>query len=124
MGRPRKYPPLFDQLFDRGNRRLFVRKPLTNKVIFEDEWGDPLLEIPMTNLSLGGIFLQGALPIRPGSRAFLSFTLPASTTPIRLVGEIVRLERERHTSPTKGLGVRFVEVPPAVRTLLETWLNL
>lgn len=123
MGRPRKQPPVFDRLLAGGNRRLFARKYLTNKVIFEDEHGDPLLEIPMTNLSLGGIFLRGTLPIRPGSRAFLSFTLPATSVPIRLVGEIVRLEREHRTSPTKGIGVRFVEVPAAVKTVLETWLK-
>lgn len=121
MGRPRKKPPLLDQLAAGADRRLFIRKALDAPVIFEDELGDPLLILDGVDVSLGGLFLRGEIPIRIGARTFLSFQLPAVRAPIRLVGEVVRV------TPTgtraQGMGVRFVEVPPEVLTQLVTWIN-
>ncbi|MBI2346620.1 MAG: PilZ domain-containing protein, partial [Deltaproteobacteria bacterium] len=104
-----------------GNRRLFDRKLFENKVIFEDESGDPLLELPMTNLSVGGLYLAGDVPIRQGAKVLLSFKLPSQATPIRVVGEIVRLERTGHGHHLKGLGVRFVEIPPETVSAIQQW---
>lgn len=121
MARPRKKPALLDQLAAGGDRRLFVRKPLKCQVIFEDELGEPLLALESENLSLGGLFLHGDIPIRTGARTFLSFHLPTAPMPIRLVGEVVRLQSAG--APVHGMGIRFVEVPSDIRAQLEAWLT-
>lgn len=116
MGRPRKRLPLLDQALANGERRLFVRKPLKEHVILEDELGDPLLQLECTDLSLGGLYLRGEVPMRVGSRAFLAFRIPSVAAPLRLVGEVVRMGPH-------GLGIRFIEVPHAIRMQLEQWLH-
>lgn len=123
MGRPRKRLPLLDQLTAGGNRRVFSRKPLNKHVIFDDETGDPLLELTLTNIGIGGLFVEGDIPMRVGSKTFLSFSLPTAPSPIRLVGEIVRVERDATAAHIKGMGVRFVEVPTDVRHAIEQWLT-
>ena len=122
MGRPRKRPTLLEQLTSGADRRLFTRKSLDNHVIFEDELGDPLLEFPLKNVSLGGLYVEGDAPLRTGSKIFLSFTLSPGPA-IRLVGEVARVEAEDGTAQAKGFGIRFIEVSSEIRDRLQAWLS-
>lgn len=128
MGRPRKHPPLSEKIAASGEHRLFPRSPATFDVILEDEQGAPLLILAAENLSVGGIFLQGDVPLRIGTHTLLSFQLDPQQPPIRLVGEIVRVQwvedvdaGDATSPPREGFGVRFVEVAPALRAMIVAW---
>lgn len=130
MGRPRKHLPLSEKIAAAGEHRLFPRKPATFDVILEDEHGEPLLILAAENLSVGGVFLQGDVPLRVGTHTLLSFQLDPMLPPIRLVGEIVRVqwleapeETDAAVLPREGFGVRFVEVAPALRSTIEAWVT-
>lgn len=87
------------------NRRILPRKVVAMDVIFEDEAGEGIIRLRAINVSLGGLFIADNIPIRVGSHAFLSFTLPDQPVACHLVGEIVRVDRPN------GMGVRFVDIP-------------
>ncbi len=68
-----------------------------------------------SNLSLGGVFLEGTLPHPPGTRVALDLDLPDA--PIRLEGEVVG-----HGPGNVGMAVRFVDLASAERSRLEAYL--
>lgn len=100
-------------------RRLFPRAGLTADVILEDEHGEPLLALPAENVSIGGLFLHGNLPLRVGAHLLLSIPLPNQPVPLRVVGEVVRVERVGGETAVRGIGVRFIELPREARRTLE-----
>lgn len=123
MGRPRKTNPLLDRIVGSGNQRVFDRKQAVIAVVLEDEQGLPLLLLDADNLSVGGLYLRGDVPIRTGAHLLLRFTLPGSEDPIRLVGQVVRTEREPSATHPSGMGIRFLEVSPEYRALIEAWVG-
>ncbi|MBI4366755.1 MAG: PilZ domain-containing protein [Deltaproteobacteria bacterium] len=137
MGRPRKKPTLLETFAARGEQRCFPRIGVRIPLVCEDELGEPLLALTATNLSAGGLYLEGDVPFRIGSRVLLALPLPRRTTDaggpvppehgagetLRLVGEIVRAEQVEPMQRRKGMGIRFIEVPRATREQLERWLT-
>lgn len=123
MARPRKRLPLIEQIAESGRHRLFVRKPSNFDVLLEDERGEPLLRLTASNLSVGGLYLQGPMPMRIGARSFLSFSLPTAQLPICLIGQVVRIDRLADETVPQGLGIRFTEVSAKARHAIEMWLN-
>jgi hypothetical protein len=73
-----------------------------------------------TNLSLGGVWLEGTIPHPRGTRIELSFTLPGDAQPIVTAGEVVGEVDEAHL----GMHVRFLDVGVTgpVRARLESFL--
>jgi uncharacterized protein (TIGR02266 family) len=82
----------------------------------EDKRGEPRTEVALwveervqtalyfqraTNLSLGGVFLEGTLPHEAGTRVTLEMELPDGM--LRAEGEVVM-----HRPGQPGMGVRFV----------------
>lgn len=84
-------------------KRLSFRKPVDIDVVFEDEHKEGIMYLPAKDISLSGLYIEGEIPLRVGTYTFLSFQLPNTTTPVRIVGEIVRSDQP------KGMGVRFVD---------------
>lgn len=105
-------------------RRLFPRAGLTADVVLEDEHGEPLLILPAENISIGGLFLHGNLPLRVGAHLLLSIPLPNQSLPLRVVGEVVRVERVGGKPTVRGLGVRFIELSRAMRQMLEALVSV
>jgi uncharacterized protein (TIGR02266 family) len=123
MARPRKEGPLLDQIDAAGYHRLFERRADRREIVLEDEHGDPLLILDAENISLGGLFLRCHVPFRLGTHALLRFSLPDVQQPIRLVGEIVRLEREHPDAIPTGAGLRFVELSRDVQVAIRQWVS-
>jgi hypothetical protein len=93
-------------------KRLNLRKDWRGKVVFEDEYGEPLIYIFSENISESGIYLASNIPMQTGTRAFLSFTLPNGAE-VRTSGEVVRVKLDTVKSGRKnpvriGMGVRFL----------------
>ncbi len=99
-------------------KRLYRRKPMHTKVIFEDEYCQGLFYVYSKDVSLGGLFLESAIPLREGTLLLLSFTLPDSQEKIRLTGEAIRV-----SYPKKGMGIRFIDLPTKERQLLEKYIE-
>lgn len=104
-------------------KRLFSRKLIRAKVVFEDEFGEGLIYLYAEDISLGGLFLSSDIPIRVGSYVFLSFRLPNSSMEIRATGQVVRTTRPKKAAGVDdkgGLGVRFVGLSmEAVKAIQE-----
>lgn len=69
-----------------------------------------------SNLSLGGVFLEGTLPHPPGTRVELDLELGQG--PLRLTGEVVG-----RAPGGLGMAVRFVELGGAERAALAACLE-
>lgn len=111
---------------DRGfaDRRIFPRKLLRTKVVFEDEFGEGLFYLYSEDVSLGGLFVSGDIPIKIGSYVFLSFMLPGTSTKISATGQIMRLARESGGDQKKqGMGVRFIGLAEEYSNIISSWLS-
>lgn len=97
-----------------AEKRLTPRKDWRGKVVFEDEYGEPLIYVFSENISESGIYLASDIPMQLGTRAFLSFTLPNGAE-VRTSGEVVRIKQEKPKAIQKdpvrvGMGVRFLDL--------------
>jgi uncharacterized protein (TIGR02266 family) len=90
-------------------RRLFPRKLIDTKVVFEDEFGEGVIFLNVEDISLGGLFISADIPIKIESYVFLSFLLPGSKNKIHATGQVVRVtRREGDKEIREGMGIRFV----------------
>ena len=99
-------------------KRLYPRRALRTQVIFEDEYGQGLFYVYSKDISLGGLFLESAIPMRLGTLLLLSFNLPGISEPMRVTGEAIRV-----SYPEPGMGIRFIDLPAKECQLLEKYLN-
>jgi len=83
----------------------------------EERTNDALYFQRATNLSIGGLWLDGTLPHPPGTRVSLDIELPGEGL-LCVLGEVVV-----HRTPKPGMGVRFVELAADKRTRLEAFLS-
>jgi uncharacterized protein (TIGR02266 family) len=74
------------------------------------------------NLSSGGIFLEHTIPHPLGTVVQLQFTLPGDEQPIRVRAEIVNAAEERGESAQLGMGMRFVDLPPALAARINQFI--
>mgnify|MGYP000518931503 CR=1 FL=1 len=96
-------------------KRLFSRVPLSTDVYFEDEKGDRLFYVKSRDISMGGLFLEGELPLVTGTLLFISFALPGHKRFLRMTAEVVR-------QAGWGVGVRFAGLSESSRRWLEDFL--
>ncbi|MFH1874705.1 MAG: PilZ domain-containing protein [Pseudomonadota bacterium] len=99
-------------------KRLYPRKAMHTQVIFEDEFGQGLFYVYSRDISLGGLFLESAIPLRLGTLLLLSFNLPEISEPIRVTGEAIRV-----SYPEPGMGIRFIDLPNKESLLLEKYIE-
>lgn len=107
-------------------KRLFPRKLMKTRVVFEDEFGAGLICLYAEDISLGGLFITSDIPIKVGSYVFLSFCLPDSNVRIRATGQIVRIS-VGGTGPEpearQGMGVRFVGLSPEASAAIQDFVS-
>ena len=75
------------------------------------------LEAELTNLSQGGagLFSKQSVPVSETVR--VSFALPGSKAPFKLIGRVAWTDREGNT------GIRFVQVSRKTKRDLQLWLE-
>ncbi len=91
----------------------------------EEATADIFLGNRITNISRGGIFIEGARPLPIGSEVDLSFTLPESEQTIQARGRVVwSYDLKQGTSHlVLGSGIKFTAIAPQNRLLLEDSLD-
>lgn len=105
-------------------KRVHPRKTLRTKVIFEDETGEGFIYFYSTDVSRGGIFLESDIPLKQGTRVFLSFMLGEGAAPLRVTAQVVRIEKESSsTMPVIGMGIQFVDLPESVQKALQEFIG-
>lgn len=105
-------------------KRVYPRRTLRTQVIFEDESGEGFIYFYSTDVSMGGIFLESDIPLKVGTRVFLSFALHDGEAPIRVIGRVVRVERETAESlRIVGMGVQFSDLPDAAQKILLAYIT-
>ena len=109
-----------------SERRVYPRKTLRTKVVFEDENGEGFIYFYSTDVSEGGIFFEHDVPLQKGTRVFLSFRLPDQQL-IRATGEIVRQanipqaasSKGQNTGMIVGMGLSFTDLVPEYQKTLR-----
>jgi len=105
-----------------NEKRVYPRKTLRTQVVLEDELGEGFIYFYTTDVSLGGLFIESEIPLKLGTKMFLSFTLGETGPTIRTTGEVVRMEKLAPTYPgVSGLGIRFLTLAPADREAIEAY---
>ncbi len=105
-------------------KRLYPRKTLRSTVIFEDESAEGFIYFYSTDVSLGGLFLESDIPLKIGTKIFLSFRLGEGGHWVRAIGQVVRLERESSEGlPVVGMGVQFVDLPKKDQETIQAFIG-
>lgn len=105
-------------------KRVHPRGTLRTQVIFEDETGEGFIYFYSTDVSLGGLFLESDIPLKIGTLVFLSFTLREAEAPIRVIGRVVRVQREAdEILNVVGMGVQFVDLPESARAAIQSYIG-
>lgn len=107
-------------------KRIYPRKLINSRVVFEDEFGEGLICLNASDISLGGLFITSDIPIKEGSYVLLSFNLPGSAVTIRATGQVVRIVRaasERGLGKREGFGVRFVGLSEDAVAAIEDYVS-
>jgi Tfp pilus assembly protein PilZ len=76
----------------------------------------------VTNLSLGGFFIEKKLPFPVGQIVSLRLELPGSDRAFFLTGKIVNNYQDRHDN-LKGAGIQFLELDDQVRAGIAAYLK-
>lgn len=72
-----------------------------------------------SDLSMGGVYFDRAIPHAVGSRVELSFNLPGDERTVRCAGEVVNVP-DTHQY---GMGVRFLDLSPADEAMLIEFIG-
>jgi uncharacterized protein (TIGR02266 family) len=105
-------------------KRVHPRRTLRTQVIFEDESGEGFIYFYSTDLSLGGLFLESDIPLKLGTRVFLSFALRDGEAPLRTIGRVVRVERETAESLSiVGMGVQFSDLSDFAKQAIQNYVG-
>lgn len=105
-----------------AEKRMYPRRTLRTRVTLEDEFGEGFIYFYTTDISLGGLFVESEIPLKIGTKIFLSFSLPDSDEVIRTTGEVVRLEKLAPSySGVSGMGIRYFELTEPDRQAIEAY---
>ena len=102
---------------------------MTIRIRLKESDTDIAASFDIKDLSEGGMFVHSPLLWEPGEKFDLSFTLPGASREIRAKGEVARTEDKyllfpgcADCVPVPGMGIRFVELAPADRSLIKDFL--
>ena len=90
--------------------RLRTRKPTQGE----------LLQIQISNVSTGGVFISTLQPFPIGTVVEFDFHLPGATDAVHATGVVRWI---LHHPPDIGMGVEFLEVTTASRVSLDTFIR-
>lgn len=107
-----------------AEKRLYPRRRLRSRIVFEDEWGDGFIYFYSTDISLGGLFLESDVPLKQGTKVFLSFKLGEGKEAIRATAQVVRLAKETAQAVTIfGMGVQFLDLSGEAKEAITHYLE-
>jgi hypothetical protein len=113
--------------WDRLQRRETVRvtpRGLDIELI-SDEDGTGIASFPVVDLSCGGVRVRtagvAALELTPGRRVRCAVDLP-DLGAIELRAQVIRAAEPEADEKSAAMGLRFIDVDPAVESLLARWV--
>ena len=106
-----------------NERRLHPRKEFRTRIVFENEFGEPMFYVFSKDFSEGGLFLESDIPAKYGSMMLLCFVLPGSNEPIKVTGEVVRSSGLYEESPQSAMGIRFLGFPEEKLAAFQEFLD-
>ncbi len=74
--------------------------------------------LPTVNLSVGGMFLESSFFLKLGTKLLIQLDLPQRGRPVKVKGEVVRVES--NTSGSSGFALRFTEYLEGSQVILAT----
>jgi uncharacterized protein (TIGR02266 family) len=106
-----------------ADRRQHPRYDVKIKVDYRTM--DMFLSNYVTNISKGGVFIQTENPLPLQSEIHLTLSLPELGATIEAKGKVAWTydikKGTSHIAP--GMGIKFVDLPPQQKTLLEDYLK-
>ena len=72
-------------------------------------FGDELFREHTVSLSMGGLYIRTARPLKVGSMFQLDFTLPDLDHPFNIKGEVIWKKFVEDTNGPPGMGIKFME---------------
>ena len=102
---------------DSFERRKAVRLPVVIPIEVRDAHGFSLHS--SSDLSVGGVYFDRAIPHQVGTKVELSFSLPGSDQAIVCAGEVVNVP-DAHQY---GMGVRFLDLKAEHEALLQQFIT-
>ena len=110
----------------RGKRKRRAERRTNPRVgveIWVEEMGDRgLFFHRVTNLSLGGFFIEKKLPLPVGKKVSLRLELPDSGQEFSLIGKIINNYEDKNKN-LKGAGIQFLELDDQVREEIAAYLK-
>lgn len=113
----------------RGAPRVAVRVPVAIEVEAPGQGkgqGPTKLTAATVDISVGGLYVELLDPPVLGARVTAELTLPGFTVPVRATGVVVWVNRpfdKVKGSVPSGMGIRFADLPPAVKGALELFVS-
>ena len=109
-----------------GKRKRRVERRTDARVgveIWVEEMADQGLYFHrVTNLSLGGFFIEKKLPLPVGQKVSLRLELPDSGQEFSLTGRIINNYQDKQNK-VKGAGIQFLELDDQVRAGIAAYLK-
>ena len=100
--------------------RIFRRVPFEAELRLRWEPDGGEVSARIANISLGGMFVVSGEPRPAGTTLELSFKLPEQPAPVRGRGRVAWVrERDEGLERPPGMGVRFLELTPGSRELID-----
>jgi len=100
-----------------GERRRDQR--VTAEIMVEVETSGRRTYRRTANISMGGLGFHAPIPFRNGSKIGLTLRLIGREEPVRVIGEVVGVDKRG-----RGNRVRFVQMPPRAKRILQNHLLL
>jgi uncharacterized protein (TIGR02266 family) len=109
---------------DRSKRRAHPRVPASVSATIRLPEGGTHTASRLTNISLGGVFIDMEDPLAFGTEVSLEFTLPSAARTIQCRGLVVWTSKHGPSSEGKrGIGVRLMEIGIADMRVLADFIE-
>lgn len=102
-----------------GNKRRYVRTPLSLLVQYRFNTFDDFLAEYSKDISPGGMFIRTNEPREEGSMIYLQFSLKDGSKLIEGLGRVVRVNRPGDPDRTPGMGIEFVNFDDESMALIQ-----
>jgi uncharacterized protein (TIGR02266 family) len=109
---------------DRSKRRAHPRVPASVSATIRLPEGETRTASRLTNISLGGVFIDMEDPLAFGTEISLEFTLPSAARTIQCRGLVVWTSKHGPAVEGKrGIGVRLMEIGIADMRVLADFIE-
>jgi uncharacterized protein (TIGR02266 family) len=115
-----EYAPMASPDPGASERRMFARVAVDLVVEMEFENVHELAQSRALDIAVGGVFVKTVKPRELGTSVKLRFVIGGN--PMTLLGEVVRCALPTDTG-TPGMGIRFTDLTPPQRALLDALVN-